>query len=195
MSKAAKATQVVTGEGRLFYVHAFEAKENDQGVKKFSAQYLFKKSDKATVDAIAAAINAAKEEFKAKFPGLMLKNGQFPTGFRLPVRDGDEELAQEVKTDPDYKGHYFINASSKNKPGIVDTQGQEILSQAEIYSGMFGRVILNFYPYDAKGNRGIAAGLNGIQKVRDGEPKSGAGSVSDVFGKFESSEPADAPGW
>jgi len=197
MSEAAgkKATQVVTGEGRLFYVNAFTARANDQGVEKFSVQGLFRKTNTATIDPIRAAVAAAKAEFKKKFPQHLKKNGDFPDGFRLPVRDGDAELESELKNDPDYKGCYFINASSKQKPGIVDSEGQEIVSQSEIYSGMFGRLILNFYPYAVKGNYGIAAGFNGLQKTRDGEPKSGVGSVSDVFGRFEQTEPKDDPGF
>jgi hypothetical protein len=194
MSEAPKGkkTQVVTGVGRLFYVNAFVARANDQGIEKFSTQFLWKKSDTAVTDAIRAAVLAAVAEFKVKFAKNLTSKGELPKEFRMPVRDGDAEYESETKTDPDYKGHYFFNASSKNKPGLVDANGQEITSQSEVYSGMFGKLIVNFYPYAVKGNCGIAAGLNGIQKIRDGEAKSGVGSVGEIFGRYESADGPEA---
>lgn len=180
--KKAKPTQVITGVCRLFYVNAFQARANDQGVEKYSVQGLIPKGDAGTLAMIRAAIIAAKAEFEKKF------KMKFPASGKLPIRDGDAELDDETKDDPDYRGHFFFNASSKQKPGLVDAQGQEIISQSELYSGVFGRLIINFYPYDVKGNKGIAAGLNGIQKIRDGEPKSGVGSVSEVFGRYENAD-------
>lgn len=187
--KKPKLTQIITGPCRLFYVNAFAPRANDQGVEKYSTQVLIKKGDKTTLDLIRTAIKHAKDDYKAKF------GAAFPTDGHLPVRDGDVEFEQGDKPDADYKGHYFLNASSKQKPGIVDSEGQEIISQSEIYSGLFARVILNFYPFKVKGNRGIAAGLNGIQKIRDGDPKSGIGSVGEIFGRYESAEPEDDPGF
>lgn len=138
------------------------------------------------------AIEAAKLEYASKFG-----NGKVPKDLYLPVRDGDSELEDGKKTDKDYTGHYFFNCSSGNKPGIVDAEGQPILDASEIYSGMFARLILNFYPYNTKGNSGVAAGLNGVQKIRDGEPKSGAGAVDAIFGRYETSEAdaSDGPGF
>ena len=42
-----------------------------------------------------------------------------------------------------------------------------------LYSGCYGRAIINFYVYDTNGNKGISAGLNGVMKLHDGEPLSG----------------------
>lgn len=55
-------------------------------------------------------------------------------------------------------------------PYVVDANIQPILQQSEIYSGMYGRANVSFFPYNASGKKGIGCGLNGVQKLRDGEP-------------------------
>ena len=71
-----------------------------------------------------------------------------------------------------------ISVSSKNKPVLVDKNKAPIADPQELYSGCYGRAIINFYVYDTNGNKGISAGLNGIMKLHDGEPLSG-GVVTD----------------
>ena len=58
---------------------------------------------------------------------------------------------------------------------------QPILDRAEVYSGCYARVSVNFYAFNSNGNRGIACGLGNIQKVRDGEPLGGRSSAADDF--------------
>ena len=40
----------------------------------------------------------------------------------------------------------------------------------EVYSGVYGRASINFYAFNSNGNKGIACGLNNLQKIRDGSP-------------------------
>jgi len=53
-----------------------------------------------------------------------------------------------------------------------------ITEPKELFSGCYGRAIINFYVYDTNGNKGISAGLNGLMKLYDGEPL-GGGVVTD----------------
>lgn len=182
-TKKPKPTQIVTGPVRIFYAQLVEPKANDQGKLKFSCQPLIKKSDKATLAAIERAVKAAEAEYAAKFGG-----GKLPANLRRPLRDGDAEFESGEKKDKDYKGHFFLNCSSGNRPDVLDINGDPIIEKSEIYSGMFARLIINFYPYNTAGNKGVAAGLNGVQKVRDGEPKSGVGSANELFGRYESND-------
>lgn len=174
------ATKVITGKVRLSYTHVFEAQSIDGGEEKFSTAILIPKSDKETLRKIKAAVDAAKELGKSKW------GGKIPANCKTPLRDGDEERPD----DEAYAGHYFLNASSKNKPGIAkpvgknpdgSTKFQEITDSTEVYSGCFAKVSLNFYPFDAKGNRGVAAGLNNVVKVQDGDFLGGRSSVNDDF--------------
>ncbi|MFB5192770.1 DUF2815 family protein [Alicyclobacillus fastidiosus] len=178
------ATKVITGKARLSYVHIFAPQQNDQGQDKYSTAILIPKSDKETLRKIKAAVDAAVELGKSKW------GGKIPANLKKPLRDGDEERPD----DEAYAGHYFLNASSNNKPGIAKpigkgadgkTKFQEITDSTEVYSGCFAKVSLNFYPYDAKGNRGVAAGLNNIVKVQDGDFLGGRSNVNDDFANEE----------
>lgn len=164
-------TKVVTGKARLSYVNIFQPRSGmDGGEPKYSVSLLIPKSDKATVEKVRAAIEAAKEAGKPTW------GGKVPPGLKSPLRDGDTE-----RDDPVYAGHYFINATSKSKPGVVDANLQPILDAGEVYSGCYGRASINFYAYNVNGNRGIAAGLNNVQKVADGEPLGGKSRAEDDF--------------
>ncbi len=185
-----QSTKVITGKVRLSYTHVFEPQENDSGDMKYSTAILIPKSDKETLRKIKAAVDAAKELGKSKW------GGKIPANCKTPLRDGDEERPD----DEAYAGHYFLNASSKNKPGIAKpigkdgngkTKFQEITDSTEVYSGCYAKVSLNFYPFDAKGNRGVAAGLNNIVKVQDGDFLGGRSSVNDDFANEDFDEIVD----
>lgn len=174
-------TKVVTGKVRLSYTHVFAPQSMDGGDEKYSTAILIPKTDKETLKKIKAAVDAAKELGKKEKWG-----GKIPANCKTPLRDGDEERPE----DENYAGHYFLNASSKNKPGIAKpigkeangkTKFQEITDTTEVYSGCYAKVSLNFYPYDAKGNRGVAAGLNNLVKVQDGDFLGGRSSVNEDF--------------
>lgn len=167
-----QSTKVKTGKVRFSYANVFVPTSMDESQeKKYSVVLLIPKSDERTVKAIKAGIAAAVEAGKAtKFAGKS-------TGIKLPLRDGDEEKPDS----PEYKGCYFLSCSSKNKPGIVDKQLNELTDDEEFYSGCYGRATVNFYAYNVNGVKGIAAGLGNLQKLEDGERFSGKTSAEDDF--------------
>ncbi len=165
-------TKVVTGKIRMSYVNVFEPRAIAEGQeKKYSLCVLIPKSDKETLRKIKAAVDAAKQA------GMSLWGGKIPPNLKLPLRDGDVDRPDR----PEYAGHYFLNASSKQKPGIVDKNLNPILDQSEVYSGCYGRVSLNFFPFNQAGNKGIGCGLQNIQKLADGEPLGGRSRPEDDF--------------
>ena len=95
----------------------------------------------------------------------------------MPLRDGDEERSD----DPAFEGMMFINANSTRKPAIVDKDLNAIMSKDEFYSGCYGRASINFYAYNVQ-SKGIAAGLNNLQKLEDGEPLAGGSTPDEDFG-------------
>jgi len=168
-------TKVVTGIVRFSYSHVWEPDSIDGGDEKYSVSILIPKTDIATLQDIQRAIGAAIETGKAKLAGT---NGQVNTAMiKIPLRDGDLERPE----DPAYAGCYFMNASSKNRPGVVDAAVKPILSQSEFYSGCYGRASVNFYAFNAKANKGIACGLNNVQKLHDGEPLAGGSTPDEDF--------------
>jgi hypothetical protein len=56
-----------------------------------------------------------------------------------------------------------------------------IIDPSEFYSGCFGRASITFYAYNAQGSKGIACGLNNLQKLEDGEALGGATSAAADF--------------
>jgi hypothetical protein len=169
--------KVITGpDTRWSYANVWEAKSINGGTPKFSVSLIIPKSDTRTIAKIKAAIEAAYREGEAKLKG----NGKTVpplSAIKTPLRDGDTERPD----DPAYANAYFINANSATAPGIVDANLQPILERSEVYSGVYGRASINFYAFNSNGNRGIACGLNNLQKIRDGEPLGGKSRAEDDF--------------
>ena len=175
MSNQANSTKVVTGKVRFCYVNVFEPTAMNEGdTPKYNICVLIPKSDTATIDKIKKAVEAAKEAGKAK---LADKNGRIPANLKLPLRDGDEERPD----DPAFEGHYFINTNSMRRPSIVDRSLNPIMSRDEFYSGCYGRASINFYAFNVS-SKGIAAGLNNLQKLEDGEMLAGGSTAEEDFG-------------
>ena len=172
-----KETRVVTGEVRFSYCHIWEPEAIEAGGDpKYSLSVLIPKSDTETIQRINAALSAVLVVGKAKLAG---KTGTINTAtLKLPTRDGDAERPD----DEAYRGHYFVTVNSKMKPEIVDEFSNPIINQSEVYSGCYGRVSINFYAFDFKGKKGIAAGLGNIQKLRDGTSLAGGVSAAEDFG-------------
>lgn len=167
---AEQSTKVITGKVRASYCHVFEPASVSEGDdKKYSISLIIPKSDTAMVDSIKAGIEAAKAAGKAKW------GGKIPAKLKTPLRDGDEERPD----DEAYANSYFLNATSKTKPGIIDRAKNEITDPEDFYSGCYCRASINFYPFDTKGNKGVAAGLNNLQKMADGEALGGGRSKAE----------------
>lgn len=174
---AENSTKVVTGKVRFCYANVFEPSAMNEGdTPKYSVCILIPKSDTKTIEKIKAAIEAAKVLGKAKIAD---KNGKIPSTLKIPLRDGDEEHSD----DPAFEGMYFINANSTNRPGVVDASLNPIMDKSEFYSGCYGRASVNFYAYNVQSkSKGIAAGLQNLQKLCDGEPLSGGSTAEEDFG-------------
>lgn len=53
---------------------------------------------------------------------------------------------------------------------------------------LFNKIIIyniSFYAFNSFGNKGIACGLNNLQKIRDGEPLGGKASAESDFASDE----------
>jgi len=158
---------------RFSYEHVFEAVAIEEGqTKKFSVSLIISKNDTETLEKIRAAVKAAAEAGKGVF-----KNAKVPTVYKQPLRDGDAERPD----DENYANSFFLNASSTRKPGVVDENVQAIIDPEEFYSGCFGRATVNFYAFKPQGG-GVAAGLQNLQKLKDGDRLSGGASAASDFG-------------
>lgn len=197
---------------RFSYAFVFEPKVDEEKVDKktgkpkalYSTQVLIPKADPQARGKINKAVRAAAD---TKIPGKAI-----PSIWKLPLRDGDEEWEEKGEH---VKGHWFLNCSSMRKPQIVGTEkhtedtvaqweldheqeaeswkranrpkvGQFIrLEKEDFKSGDYGLVTVNFYYFENE-SKGIAVGLNNIQKLADGEALGGnASNADDDFGDLE----------
>ena len=176
--------KVITGVNtRWSYANVWEPKAIEGGKPKFSVSLIIPKSDTVTVGKIRAAIEEAYREGQSKLKGNAKSVPALST-LRTPLRDGDLERPD----DEAYANAYFVNANSAIAPGVVDANRNEILDKSEVYSGVYGRASITFYAFNANGNRGIACGLNNLQKIRDGEPLGGRASAESDFATADDEE-------
>jgi len=176
-NKNAPITKVIV-PCRFSYLHCWETNAVDGGEPKYSVSAIIPKSDTETIEKIKAAIEQAKKDSLSKW------GGKIPANLKLPLRDGDIDRPE----DEAYADSYFFNANSRQAPQVVDKNVQAILDQSEVYSGCYGRISVNFYGFNNNGNRGIAAGLGNIQKLKDGEPLGGRTNAEDDFEAVEAED-------
>jgi len=160
---------------RFSYLNCWEPNSVNGSEPKYSVSAIIPKSDTKTIEAIKAAVEVAKKESVSKW------GGKIPANLKLPLRDGDIDRPD----DEAYADSYFFNANSRQAPQVVDKSVQPILDQSDVYSGCYGRVSVTFYGYNSNGNRGIAAGLGNIQKLRDGESLGGRTNAADDFDSMD----------
>ena len=184
------ATKCLTGEVRISFEHLSRPYSNNGGEPKYSCTVLVPKTDTATYNDLKNALNAAYEagvndKWKGSRPQL-----------RYPViYDGDGVRPSGEAFGEECKGHWVLTASSKQQPQVVHQSNIRVqLAETDVYSGMYARVTVNFFPYENSGNRGVGCGLGNVLKTRDGEPLSGRASAESDFKDLETVQPAATGG-
>lgn len=178
------ATKVLTGEVRLSYEHLTRpyANANNPGQEpRYSVTILIPKQDAATKNDIDKSMLAAYEKGVAEN-----WKGARPQLRNALIYDGDGFRNDGSRFGPECAGHWVITAASKRRPQVVHISNLSAeLAPEDIYSGMYARVTINFYPFDVSGNRGVGCGLGNVMKTRDGEPLSGGASAASDFAGLE----------
>lgn len=181
-------TKVLTGEVRISYANLITPRPSNNGEPKYSVTLLIPKTDRATLADIEASMNAAYEEGVSKKWG-----GAHPQKTSI-LWDGDGLRKSGTPFGEECRGHYVITASSKNKPQVVGIDNVNCeLAPNDVYSGMYARVTINFFPYDTQGSKGVGCGLGNVMKTRDGEPLAGGASAASDFADVGNAVAAPAP--
>jgi Protein of unknown function (DUF2815) len=100
--------------------------------------------------------------------------------FKLPFHRGEEK---------EYDGYgpgvvYFTMSAKNRRPGIVAKDGITPITQGgedEFYAGCYARASVTPFSFNNKG-KGIALGLNNLQKLGDGPRLDAFSSAEDDFG-------------
>lgn len=187
MSKVTTKSEV-----RLSYTNLLTPRaQNDEKPDDltYSTAILIPKGDTETTDAVRAAVKEALAD------GVSKKwSGRTPKDLKNPLRDGDEKVDKDGNPDELYAGHWFLNAKGpkggQEKPILLNKHGAETDSDNDIYSGVYARVSLQFYPYDKSGNRGVACGISAVQSAGHGDPLGGTVTVDSARSEFGISTPA-----
>lgn len=127
-----------------------------------------------------ACVAAARKQFG---DNVNLKTVQ------MPFRD-----AGEKSYDGYHAGDTFISPWSKNKPGIVNREREDILLPEEVWSGQLVRANVVPFAWTHTGRKGVSFGLNHLQVIQsegrqrlDGRPTPGSafddGEVEEGDGK------------
>jgi hypothetical protein len=162
--------EVLSPEFRISFPKLFTPEKIlNTGEPKYSMQMLFDKS----IDLInlkKAVAQVAAEEYGANWKSL--------PKFHLPFRDGDELALEKPEGKGEYlKGNIVATATANIKfpPQIVNTKKVEILDESEVYGGCYCRAVLQVYPFDFAGKKGVTFGIQLVQKLRDAEKLAGGG--------------------
>ncbi|MFA5702867.1 MAG: DUF2815 family protein [Advenella sp.] len=176
--------KVTTPKFRASFAWVFKPQppmEGSQGEPKYGVTMLFDQAAQKTPAFEAMkklAVAAAREKFgdKLKSDG----KGWF-VGLRNPLRDGAEKSEMEGYGD----GVIFAAATTKMQPGLVDQRLNRIISdevsEDGFYSGCYARATVTAYGYDKAGNKGVAFGLQNVQKLGDDTAFSGRTAAEDDF--------------
>lgn len=161
---------VITPRFRVSFANVFRpGKPMKEGeAPKYGVTMLFEKDADLSL-LRQAAHQAAVEDWGAD-------QKEWPKNLRSPFRDqGEKDFAGYVA------GNKFVNATSQQRPGLVDEQVRPIIEESKFYSGCYAIAEVRAFTYDKRGNRGVAFGLQNIQKVADGEPLGGRSTPESCF--------------
>lgn len=173
--------KLMTPVFRVSFPSLFEAKSYGEGDAKYSVSAIVRKDatglDKERMKALyKAAEKVAIDKFGEAAFRKMRKLGQF----KWPIRDGEEK---------DLDGYgpevVFFTLSSKIAPGVIGRH-KEPLSEEDVYAGCYARATVSPYAFDNK-SKGVAFGLNNVQKVGEGEKFTQRASADEDFDEADDS--------
>lgn len=141
------------------------------GEERFSLNLIFDKAAQHSA-AYQELQKACDEAIKERWPGKV------PPGLRSPFRDAGEK---EGTYDGYVKGDVFIAPWSKNKPGCVNRERQEILDFSEFYAGWTARAFVRPFAYETSGNRGVGMFLDVVQFLKPGKRLDGRKNATEAF--------------
>lgn len=182
------AVNLRTPIGILSFPNLFVAKPVMQGGEpRFSCNLLFDQPSQKSPE-FAAMKRAVAQTIDEKWGNGKSQDRAFIDKLRLPFLPCSEM---------DYDGYnipggIFIRPWTKNRPGIVNAQRQEISVAGDVWSGQHARATVSPFAYEITGNRGVSFALNNVQICRtDGKRLDGRRAAEDDFPDYD--DPSAGP--
>lgn len=145
------------------------------GEPRFSINLLFDETAQQS-DEFKALQDAIAEAIKEKWPT------KTPPNLRSCLRDGAEKEGQYTGY---REGIIFINPWTKERPGVVDAQRNEILDLSTVYAGMTARAFVRPFAYESGSNKGVGLLLDAVQFLKEGERLDGKTNAGKAFPEYE----------
>lgn len=179
------------------YVNILESRvlPGEEGTLAWGMQCMFPKDGEGVAEWVKELKKIYVQVLLDKFGAEKAKEmaGIISKKRKFPLRDGDDPSDTEGLANAEQlAGHYFLNSNNQfRQPYIIGPAGKKLdpdsLDADDIYSGAYYRVMLEFWYYDKKGNKGISTSLAAVMKIKDGA-NLGAGTTSseaeDAFGGY-----------
>jgi hypothetical protein len=175
---AQERKKVVTPPFRVSFPSVFTKSEFGEGKPKYSVVALFypgKMNDKEKAQ-FKAMQGLLDEACRGKFGKPLVEMAKNPN-FKRGLRKGEEK----ADLDGYGEGCVFATLSTLNRPGLIDKEKQPILSEEDFYAGCWARATVTAYGYDNK-SKGVAIGLQNLQKLGEGDPFSSRVAAEEDFG-------------
>ncbi len=161
-----KTGNIILPRARLYYPALFTPQlpqgETDQSKAKYQLSLLVpKKADMKLV------INRVEEVIGENLTPEKRKN----TKVKKPFLKTEEQprIAEYAEDFP-----VLLRMNSKQRPGVVDAQGNPVVDESEVYSGRWARVSVRVYWYDhPTGGKGVSLGLQNVQILENDEVLAG----------------------
>jgi hypothetical protein len=194
MAKQSYKNNVITPVGRMSYpfvVDKLVANINGSQIEKWGVELLFpKNADLSELKSVCEEL--IKMQWPKATPELVKK-------IRVPFKDGNENFDKNTgELKPGYEGTIYLTLDSKTQAPVVKHANGEVMTpeeaKVEIYSGCYGRALINAGTYDHLGNKGVKFYLSAVQKCKDGEPmgpgKTTAAQVDKLMQAFDDQDDA-----
>ena len=112
-------------------------------------------------------------------------------GSKKAIRDGNKRTNAAGDVYDGYADTWYVTAKSKTRPLLVDQHRQPVTEEdGTIYSGCYVNAIVELYPNTKPTEKGVFAGLKGVQFVRDGDAFGGGAPAA--ANEFDAVDGADA---
>ena len=158
--------------GRYACAALFSGFEVEDGRTIIKTPASWPEKDQAKWNALVAACNeVAIKSFKK--PMKELDRAQY----QLPFHRGEQK---------EYEGYgpgvvYFTMSAKNRRPCVIDRDGITLVGPEEFYAGCYARASVTPFAFNNKG-KGIALGLNHLQKLKEGERLDACASPENDFG-------------
>lgn len=176
-----KSTKVITGPARSSYMFVRELTHPDgdeDRQKTCRCQIMFPKKDKATKKKLDGAVAAAARKKFGSDVNMKAKK------FKMPIRDGDEELESGDIEGDHYKGMWFFSTTGYKLPGVLDEEGERVIDADELddicVSGYWFRFSVTARGFD-NDSKGVRMLLNNLMFVKEDDRFDGSSSAEEDF--------------